>query len=414
MEAVYRILVGIDWATQVHQVCVLDQEGRLVEQRRVEHRAEAIAAMIDRLIDLAGGDPACVAVGIEVPRGPVVEALVERGLHVYAINPKQLDRFRDRHTVAGAKDDRRDAFVVGDALRTDLSAFHRVRLDDPRIVHIRELSRIEQELTGEATRLANRLRDLLLRFYPQMLHLCPAADQPWLWALLRLAPTPRKGQKLRRNSVQRVLTEHRTRKWTADQIRAELKTQALVVAPGVTEAAAAHVTLLLPRLQLLASQRKDCSRALEALLAEDVGQGNERGEHRDTEILRSLPGVGRVVAATMLAEASQPLAERNYHAARTLCGIAPVTKQSGKSSRVQMRYACNQRLRNAIYHWARVSAQYDPAAKLRYQTLRKRGHSHARALRSLADTLLRTLFAMLKSQTLYDPARASKPNPIAA
>ena len=198
--------------------------------------------MIDRLLVLAGGDPACVAVGIEVPRGPVVEALAERGVHVYAINPKQLDRFRDRHTVAGAKDDRRDAFVLGDALRTDLSAFHRVHLDDPRIVQIRELSRIEQELTGEMTRLANRLRDLLLRFYPQMLHLCSAADQPWLWALLRLAPTPSKGQKLRRSSVQRALTEHRTRKWTADQIRAELKTQALTVAPGVTEAAAAHVT----------------------------------------------------------------------------------------------------------------------------------------------------------------------------
>ena len=128
MESGYRLMVGIDWATQAHQVCVLNGQGRVLEQRRVEHRAEAIAAMIDRLIEL-GGDPASIAVAIEVPRGAVVEALVERGLHVFAINPKQLDRFRDRHTVAGAKDDRRDAFVLADSLRTDLSAFRRVHLD---------------------------------------------------------------------------------------------------------------------------------------------------------------------------------------------------------------------------------------------------------------------------------------------
>src|SRR5207253_8328401 len=69
MESVYRLLVGIDWATEAHQVCVLDRQGRLLDQRRVEHKAEAIAAMIDRLIELAGGDPASIAVAIEVPRG---------------------------------------------------------------------------------------------------------------------------------------------------------------------------------------------------------------------------------------------------------------------------------------------------------------------------------------------------------
>src|SRR5712692_3614459 len=85
MESGYRLMVGIDWATEAHQVCVLDRQGRLLAQRRVEHRAEAIAAMIDRLITLAGGDPASIAVAIEVARGGVVEALVERGLHVFAI-----------------------------------------------------------------------------------------------------------------------------------------------------------------------------------------------------------------------------------------------------------------------------------------------------------------------------------------
>src|SRR6266542_2458933 len=343
--------------------------------------------MIDRLIGLAGGDPASIAVAIEVPRGAVVEALVERGLHVFAINPKQLDRFRDRHTVAGAKDDRRDAFVLADSLRTDLSAFRRVHLDDAWTIQIRELTRIEENLNTEITRLANQLRDLLLRFYPQM---------------------------LRRSSIERLLHQYRIRKWTVDQVRTELKTAPLSVAPGVTEATCAHIALLLPRMELLIAQLKLCSKAVQTALEERIAAQEQRREHRDVEILLSLPGVGRVVAATMLAEASQLLAQRNYHALRTLGGIAPVTRQSGKRLAVRRRYGCNQRLSNAFYHWARVSSQCDPRPKLHYQTLRQLGHSHGRALRGVADRLLALLVAMLRDQTLYDTTRAHAPNPLAA
>src|SRR5947199_10268618 len=163
MESGYRLMVGIDWATEAHQVCVLNSQGRLLEQRRVEHRSEAIAAMIDRLIGLAGGDPTSIAVAIEVPRGPVVEALVERGRHVFAINPKQLDRFRDRHTVAGAKDDRRDAFVLADSLRTDRAAFRHVPLDNALLVQLRELTRLEADGVRDLSRLTNQLRDQVYR-----------------------------------------------------------------------------------------------------------------------------------------------------------------------------------------------------------------------------------------------------------
>jgi transposase len=147
---------------------------------------------------------------------------------------------------------------------------------------------------------------------------------------------------------------------------AELRTQPLAVAPGAVEAASAHVALLLPRLRLVHAQRADCARRIEFLLnqvdATQDGDG-ERTEHRDVQILRSLPGVGRVVAATMLAEASQPLAERDYHAMRALAGVAPITRQSGKRTQVSMRHACNGRLRNALYHWARVSTQHDAVSR---------------------------------------------------
>jgi transposase len=401
----YRIYVGIDWATEAHQACVLDCTGRILAERSFAHTGEIIAAFAQWLHGVAGGDPSQAAIAIEVPRGAVVETLVEHGFHLYAINPKQLDRFRDRHSMAGAKDDRRDAFVLSDSLRTDRARFHPIRLDDPLVVQLRELSRVDEDLGCEANRLTNRLREQLHRFYVQALKLSPSADEPWLWALLELAPSPAAGNQLQRKTIERLLRQYRIRRLNAQDVIAALRAPALHVAPGVVEAATEHIALLLPRLRLVHTQRQRCGARLEALLdklAAIEGDKGQQREHRDVEILRSLPGVGRVVAATVLAEASGPLAERDYHALRIHAGIAPVTKQSGKRRTVVMRYACNGRLRYALYHWARVAATCDPASKIYYAALRQRGHSYARALRSVADRLLRILIAMLKSDSLFD------------
>jgi transposase len=154
----------------------------------------------------------------------------------------------------------------------------------------------------------------------------------------------------------------------------------------------------------LSTQRRDCARRIERLLDALATTGEHQG-HRDVTILRSLPGVGRVVAATMLAEASRLLAARDYHGLRTQAGVAPVTRQSGKRLLVGMRYACNPRLRNALYYWGFISVQRDEHSRHHYQLLRGRGHSHGRALRGVVDRLLTVLMAMLAAQTPYDPAR---------
>jgi len=160
VESDYRIYVGIDWASEAHQACVLNHERRIVAERSFAHAGNAIVEFAQWLSGLAD-DPGQVAMAIEIPRGAVVETLVERGFHVYAINPKQLDRFRDRYSVSGAKDDRRDAFVLADSLRTDQPCFRRVRLDDPQVIQLRELSRVDQDLQREGNQLANRLREQL-------------------------------------------------------------------------------------------------------------------------------------------------------------------------------------------------------------------------------------------------------------
>ncbi len=409
MDRPYDFFVGIDWATQAHQVCILNSDGGLIEQLSVDHSHQGLAKLCGRLSQLSGGDLSRIAVAIEVPRGAVVETLVERGAAVYAINPKQLDRFRDRHTVAGAKDDRRDAYVLGDSLRTDLHCFRKLRLDDPEVIRLRELSRTDEELCVGLGRLTSRLREQLLRYAPHLLELCSAADEPWLWGLLELAARPERARRLTKAQIAKVLKSHRIRRFSATEIAKVLRTPPLRVAPGTVEAAADHVRLLIEQLHLLHRQRREVQAQIKAQLeqlapAEEEPSGQEE-KHRDVEILRSIPGIGILIAATMLSEAGQSLAERNVPALRAQTGIAPVTKQSGKGCHVVMRRACNARLRNAFYHWARVSVQRDPRSRLRYHALRQRGHSHGRALRSVADRLLSMLIAMLENGTLYEPDR---------
>jgi transposase len=401
----YDWFVGIDWGSEKHQVCVIDRDRRRVGERVVDHDGASLAQLAAWLWTLSAGQPERVAVAIEVPRGAIVEGLVDRGFPVFAINPKQLARFRDRHAMSGAKDDRRDAFVLADSVRTDQPSFHRVQLDEPQFLLLRELSRAEETLLEEFRRSANRFRDQLHRFYPQMLELCHAADESWLWDLIDLAPTPAHAALLSEEQVQRVLKAHRIRRVKAKEALACLQAEALPVAPGAAEAAQAHCQFLLPCLRVLAEQLQACSQQVSALLhtlAEATGEGEGPS---DVAIVLSLPGVGRKITAWLFAEASQPLAERDYQVLRTHSGVAPVTKQSGKRRVVVMRHGCNPRLRNALYHMARVAMQRDAHFNTVYAALRAKGQRHGQALRNIGDRLLRILIAMLRQGTCYDASR---------
>jgi transposase len=177
--------VGIDWASQSHQVCLVDAHGECVAERAVAHGGLGIEELCDWLIARTGATPEVIGVAIEMTQGPLVEALLERGFCVYGINPKQLDRFRDRFTVAGAKDDRRDAHVLGDSLRTDRHAFRRLSNDEPVTVKLREWSRMADDLQQERARLASRMREQLWRYYRQMLDLADDLAADWfldLWS----------------------------------------------------------------------------------------------------------------------------------------------------------------------------------------------------------------------------------------
>ncbi len=409
MTSTYQWFVGIDWGSEIHQVCLLDRDGRVCAERAVAHTTVAVYEALQALQARTGAPAAEIAVGLEISRGVLVETILEQGFRVFALNPKQLDRFRDRFSAAGAKDDRRDARVIGDALRTDARAFRAIRPDDPSLVPLRELSRLLEDLQVDEGRLVNRLREQLYRVHAPWLTLSPAAADPWLWDLLRDTPHPDGWPALARRRIAPILRAHRIRRVTVDAVVTALRQPTLAIAPGVADAVALRLASLIPQLQLVNAQRTATERQIDRLLAQLIQNESVEGqptEHRDAEILLSLPGVGRVVAAAMLTEASGLLAERDYPTLRTYTGAAPITKRSGKRLfLVRMRYACKARLRQALYHWARTSLQHDHAARAYDAKLRARGHSHGRALRSVGDRWLRILMGMLKTRTLYDCAR---------
>lgn len=397
--------VGIDWATQSHSVCLLDAEGRRIAQHEFAHGGAGLTELRDWLLEKTRAAPGQIAVAIEMPHGPVVEMLLEHGFAVFAINSKQLDRFRDRFTVAGAKDDRRDAHVLGASLRTDRAAFRQLAADDPVIIELREWSRMADELTQERTRLANRLRQQLWRYYPQAAKLTDDVADAWFLALWQKVPTPERAAKASEKAIARILTAYRIRRLDAATVLRTLRETPLFVAPGTTEAACAHIRSLAARLHLVNQQIKEAHQSLDRLCAELEGKENPSGqssEQCDVTILRSWPGIGRVNLATLLAEAAEPLRRRDYHALRALAGAAPVTRQSGKQRFVVRRLACNRRLQSALHHWSRVAIQHDAATRRRYDALRQRGHGHARALRSVGDRLLFALCTTLERQTPYD------------
>jgi transposase len=405
-----RWYAGVDWGSQSHCVFLTDDQGRKLGQKFFKHSGEGLAEMAAWLLKTSGAEEAGrILVAIEVPHGPVVESLIERGFAVHAINPKQMDRFRDRFSMAGAKDDSRDAEVMASALRTDLRCFRRLSSADPVLVELREWSRIADELGVERNRLANRLREQLWRYFPALLEIEEDCGAEWLLEFLVLAPTPAKAVRLREAKVAELLKQRRIRRFDAAAILKAVRAPPPRLAPGTIEAASAHVASIIPRLRLVNRQVRETERKIGVLIDSlTAGPESEPGQKKqhDAAILASLPGVGRTVLATLLAEAWQPLQRRDYPALRSLTGVAPVTKRSGKSCIVTRRQACHDRLANALYHWARVAVQHDPRSRAKYAELRKRGCTHGRALRSVADRNLSVACAMLRAGTTFDPSIA--------
>lgn len=409
-----RLFVGIDWGSRIDDVCALNAKRERIGEWPFEHSGRGAEALCAKLLELSDGKPEEVAIAIEAPHGLLVDTLLCKGFQVFSLNPKQVDRFRDRCTVAGAKDDRLDAFVLADGLATDLRLYRRLEVENPLVVMLRENSRLEEQLGHEVSRLCNRLREQLMRFLPALMEVSPAADDPWLWSLLEKAPSWAALRKLKPFQVRDVLKQHRVRSVKEREVVDLLRRDPPLPVAATAQAACDHIATLIPMLHVVHAQRAVVQKRLGKLLEELQDEGSSDDDPGDAAIVMSFPGVAKIVGSILLGETFKPIRERDLKALRTVSGVAPVTRRSGQPrgvrsmSRPTMRRACNPRVRTAVYHWARVSTQRVPGCRALYDDLKKKGHRHARALRSVGDQLLRALVGALKSRSVFDASRFAR------
>jgi hypothetical protein len=223
-----------------------------------------------------------------------------------------------------------------------------------------------------------------LALLSQTLELSEDLAADWFLALWHQVPTPAKAAKVRKATIANILRTHHIRRLEAGEVLRILHQKPLCVAPETVAAASAHIRIVMARLRLVNGQIRAAHRKLDELCA------------RLEAAAPSEPG-----------QPAEPLRRRDYHALRALSGVAPVTRRSGKTCIVIRRLACNQRLARTLYHWARVASQHEPVSQRRYAELRRRGHSHGRALRTIGDRLLFVACTLLQRQTLFDPDHLS-------
>lgn len=398
-----RIYIGIDWATEKHALCVTDAEGKIIKERSIANDSSLFEVILGLIM---GAAPDEVYVAVETRRLVLVEALVARGFKVFTINPKQSERFRDRFSVAGAKDDRFDARVLASALRTDLALFDSVEPETSQHLRLRGVTRARETLQGDLRVAANRLREVIMTSMPLLLALCPGADEPWFWELVQSTSNPAAARGFSNEKLKELLRRHRIRRLRVEDVRKVLDEAHLEAAEGVCESAAWQGRLLIQQLKLLTHQERKIETELRAALL-DLPKPD--GVPSDAEIVMSAPGFAHLTTAVLLVEANPAVARRDLKMLRAVGGAAPVTVSSGKKKKgkgvVVMRRSINVRLRNAL-HAAGAAASRDARFKPIYAGLRAKGASHGRAVRGVVDRLLTVVIAMLRDGKLYDHSKA--------
>jgi transposase len=388
------IFVGIDWAEAHHDVCVLDGDGAVLAKGRVPDSMEGVGRL-HAIVAEHAEEPADVLVGIETDRGLLVGALVAAGYSVYAVNPFAASRYRERHATSGAKSDPGDAKVLADLVRTDRHNHRQVAGDSELAEAVKVLARAHQSLIWTRQRQVNALRSALREYYPGALRALPELGTVEACAVLGLAPTPERGRRLTPAKVRRSLVASgRTRNLDrrASEIVEALRAPELEASSVLSDAYGSVVGSLVVVIDGLVHEID----RLEAELAERF----ER--HPDAEILRSLPGLGLVLGARVLAEfGDDPTRYVDARARRCYAGSAPITRASGKRLVVLARVARNRRLADACHLWAFCALNSSPGARRYYDARRDRGATHHQALRAVANRLVGILHGCLKHRQPY-------------
>jgi transposase len=403
------LFVGDDWAEDHHDIEIQDELGRRLAKARLPEGVTGMArlhALLGEYAD-AGAEPDRVVVGIETDRGPWVRALVAAGYQVFAVNPLQAARFRQRRSVSGAKSDAADAHTLADMVRTDSHQLRQVAGDSELAEAIKVVSRAHKTLIWERTRHVQRLRNALREFFPGALEAFDDLASPDALELLGKAADPATAARLTRTQVTAALRRARRRNVDerAEQILTSLRAEQLTQPPAVVAAYAATVRSQVAVLATLNAEIGTMQGEVEAHF----------GQHPDVEIYLSQPGLGVVLGARVLSEfGDDPHRYADAKSRKNYAGTSPITRQSGKQKFVLARYVHNDRLLDALGRQAFTALTASSAARAYYDQLRGRGKDHNAALRQLANRLVGILHGCLKTHTTYDERTAWPTNPAVA
>ena len=396
------LFVGNDWAEDHHDVEVVDEAGQRLARRRLSDGVEGMAGFHALVAEYLpeDGEVTDVVIGIETDRGPWVTALVAAGYQVYAINPMQVARYRERHSTSGAKSDRGDAHVLAELVRLDRAHHRQIAGDSDLVEAMTVLVRGHQNLVWTRQRHTNQLRSMLRQYYPAALHAFDDLAGRDALAVLTVAPTPEQGQALTVDQISQLLREagrKRYLKATASKIHTALQTEHLRALPAVAQAFGASTRALVSIISELVKQI--------SMLASEVEQNF--GRHPDANIYLSQPGLGVILGARALAEfGDDPHRYVSGKARRNYAGTSPVTRASGSKTIVLARYARNRRLGDALFQQAFAALTASPGARRYYDAMRARRIGHNDALRRVANRLVGILHGCLRTRTTYDEATA--------
>ena len=383
---------GLDWASQTHAVCVIDECGTAHSQFEIKHDAAGLAQLCRRLRS-AG----VTAVAIERPSGLIVDALLEAGFSVVPIHPNVVKATRPRYRSHGGKSDASDAYLLADLLRTDGHRFKPLAPQSDDIRALRALVRGRDDLVATRVQLANQLRSLLQSFWSGAAEVFADVDSPIGLDFIQRYPTPESAARLGPKRMAAFCAQHAySGRRSAEELLARLH-QAPAVALGELEMEAKG--------ELALSLARTLARLVEQIRLLSSRIEHHVGSIEDGRILMSFPRAGRICAAQILAELGS-VRERfdsDEHLAAE-AGVAPVTYASGKSKAVTFRWACNHRLRAALTCLADNSRHANAWARSIYAAARARGCDHPHATRILARAWLGVIWRAWTDRKPYDPA----------
>jgi transposase len=386
------VTAGVDWAKDNHAVCVLDTDGEPIERFTVTH-TKAGLNKLNTILDRHGIDD----VGIERGDGPVVDALLAAGRTVFVIPPSQVKALRRRYGSAGNKDDRFDAYVLADTVRTDRRRLTPLLLDSDATTALRKLCRARKDLVTHRVAATNQLRAHLQTALPAAVDLFADLDSAISLQFLT---------RFTNQDALDWLSPKRLAAWLSS-VGYSGRTDPTALHARITGAAYGatgdHGQALAGITRAYLATIKTITAAIDALARQITAALTA---HPDRQIFTSLPRSGTVRAARLLAEIGDARGRFPTPASLAcLAGVAPSTRESGKARIVAFRWAVDKQLRDAVCDFAGDSRHSNPWAADLYHRARARGHDHPHAVRILAKAWLDIIWKCWTTNTAYDPDR---------